>query len=384
MIDKSNNILTAVDLFSGAGGFSLGAYNIGINVLAAVEIDRDACETYRNNIIKKRSPETKLFERDILLFDPVEFKQELKLQLGELDCLIGGPPCQGFSSHRLKNKGVNDPRNQLLLRYFDFVKELKPKFFLVENVPGLLWPRHEPYLQRFKNLSLSNGYKIFGPTRLNAKHFGIPQNRIRIFVLGIRSDQNPVNTVWPPRADHFAPGKGKPEWVPAASVFSKPPKEVLNYLEKIVGLSKAGNLPFNSGIIDQRKDLSAVRMNHAAHMIKRFSDTPINGSRSDNPYSLECHANGHDGHKDVYGRIRLGQPGPTITTGCFNPSKGRFLHPWEDNGITIRHAARFQTFPDDFIFSAGITSQAKQVGNAVPVQLAEVVLKTALRVAGFN
>ncbi|EAQ7687902.1 DNA cytosine methyltransferase, partial [Salmonella enterica] len=97
-------------------------------------------------------------------------------------------------------------------------------------------------------------------------------------------------------------------------------------------------------------------------------------------FRLPCHSNGYVGHKDVYGRIRLSLPGPTITTGCFNPSKGRFLHPWDNHGITVRQAARFQTFPDDYIFSGGIISQGKQVGNAVPVNLGKILLKSCVEI----
>eukprot|EP00831_Metopus_contortus_P040385 TRINITY_DN3163_c0_g1_i4.p2 TRINITY_DN3163_c0_g1~~TRINITY_DN3163_c0_g1_i4.p2 ORF type:complete len:139 (+),score=3.47 TRINITY_DN3163_c0_g1_i4:30-419(+) len=109
-------------------------------------------------------------------------------------------------------------------------------------------------------------------------------------------------------------------------------------------------------------------------MCIRDSSTPVNGgSRNQSCRTLACHQD-HNGHRDVYGRISIDQPGPTITTGCVNPSKGRFLHPFENHGITARHAARFQTFPDAFTFSGGLMSTGKQIGNAVPVKLGEVIL----------
>ena len=125
-------------------------------------------------------------------------------------------------------------------------------------------------------------------------------------------------------------------------------------------------------------------MNHSKIMLERFKVTPINGSREDISFRLPCHQNNYSGHKDVYGRIRLSQPGPTRTTGCFNPSKGRFLHPWDNHGITIRHAARFQTFPDDYIFMGGIISQGKQVGNAVPIRMGKEILKSCLKILNNN
>mgnify|MGYP000488703985 FL=1 len=145
---------TAIDLFAGAGGFSLAAREIGFNLLAAVEIDKDACLTYAHNFIENRKNKPKLYQQDILTeLTPKKLKSDLSLEKGELDLLMGGPPCQGFSSHRINSAGVDDPRNQLLIRYFEYVKVLRPKVFLVENVTGMLWKRHEDYVNEFKALA---------------------------------------------------------------------------------------------------------------------------------------------------------------------------------------------------------------------------------------
>lgn len=371
------NKISAIDLFAGAGGLSLSAINLGINLLAAVEIDLDSCRTYENNIINKKSPMTRMYNEDITYLSPKKFRDDLNLKSRELDLLIGGPPCQGFSEHRIKGDGISDPRNSLLIRYFDFVRELRPKVFVVENVPGLLWERHELYLQKFKNLSTRNGYKLVGPDKLNAKDFGVPQNRTRVFIMGIRTDIFSKSIIWPPQMTHYKPGSGVPEWRTASEVFQTPPKWALKVLKKKIDKNILEKLSFGETILSKKKDPSAIHMNHTNDLKKRFAMTPVNCSREDVDFRLPCHDNGYDGHKDVYGRIKLAQPGPTITTGCFNPSKGRFLHPWQNHGITIRHSARFQTFPDDFIFEGGLTSQAKQVGNAVPIKLGEVVLEKA-------
>ena len=373
------NRISAIDIFAGAGGLSLAAVNLGINLLAAVEIDQNSCKTYKNNIIDKKSPttNTRLYGKDIINLSPTILRDDLNLKQRELDLLIGGPPCQGFSGHRINGRGINDPRNSLLIRYFDFVREFRPKVFVVENVPGLLWKRHELYLQKFKNLSRRNGYKLFDPAKLNAKDFGVPQNRTRVFLLGVRTDINSKSAAWPPKSTHFKPGTNRPEWKTASEVFETPPKWVLNVLKNKIDNNIFKNLSFGKPIQSLKEDPSSIRMKHTKALKERFSITPVNCSREDIEFRLPCHANGYKGHKDVYGRIRLAQPGPTITAGCFNPSKGRFLHPWKNHGISIRHSARFQTFPDDFIFEGGITSQAKQVGNAVPVKLGEVVLEKA-------
>jgi DNA (cytosine-5)-methyltransferase 1 len=369
----------AIDLFSGAGGFSLAAHNLGVNILAAVEYDSNACETYRINLVEERNQNTHIINKDILQISPLDLLSSLALDKGELDILIGGPPCQGFSSHRINDAGIDDPRNKLLLRYFDFVKVLQPKVFLIENVPGLLWKRHELYLQKLKNLSKRNSYKILGPIKINAKDFGVPQNRNRVFILGVRSDINTKAISWPPKPSHYASGKGSPEWVNASVAFASPPQLVIDSLIEKIGPELGNSLKYGTATLEATDDSSSIHMSHTKDLVDRFSKTPINGGRTDLAFRLPCHSGDYVGHKDVYGRIRLGQPGPTITSGCFNPSKGRFLHPWKNHGITIRHAARLQTFPDSFIFSGGITSQGTQVGNAVPVLLGEVMIKEALK-----
>ena len=346
----------AVDLFCGAGGFSLAAKQAGFQVLAAVECDKWAQETYKRNFITRRKNPPKLYG-DIWNVDPFCLLEGISLESGELDVLMGGPPCQGFSSHRIKDAGVDDPRNKLLLRYFDFVKVVKPKVFVVENVSGMLWERHKPYVDRFKNLARRNGYRIAAgePIIINARDFGVPQNRKRVFILGIRSDISiPDDFDWPPKTTHIDPSKADSEmgrkkyWRKADSVFSK---------------------ELDAG------DPNNIHMEPSDIMVERFKQTPANGgSRESWEEPLECHKK-HMGHKDVYGRIDPEKPGPTMTTGCVNPSKGRFVHPTSHHGITARHAARFQTFPDEFVFEGGLGNAGKQIGNAIPIELGEHILR---------
>jgi len=377
-MNTNKNKIRAVDLFSGAGGFSLAAKKVGIDVLAAIEFDKDACDTYRNNFIGNHSTE-KLYHEDITKLSPHTVLNDLNLKAGELELLIGGPPCQGYSRHRFKDQGVDDPRNRLLITYFDFVSAIKPKVFLVENVPGLLWKRHEFHLKKFFSLAKKAGYSVFDPVKVNAKDYGVPQNRQRVFILGIRNDLSAKGIEWPPKPTHFPIGKGQvPEWKTASSVFSVPTTEIAKEIEKVIGKESLQAIEFGSALLPLSVDSNSIHMTHKEYMVERFSKTPIHGSREDSGETLPCHSNGYKGHKDVYGRIFLNKPGPTMTTGCMNPSKGRFLHPWENHGITIRHAARFQTFPENFKFSGGLISQARQVGNAVPVELGTTLLKEVM------
>ncbi len=346
--------LRAIDLFAGAGGLTLAAQQLGIRVLAAVENYSHACDTYERNFVfrRRRDSRPRLYREDILNRDlPGRILSELSLGPGEVDILMGGPPCQGYSTHRINGSGIGDPRNDLLIRYFDFVETLRPKAFVVENVPGLLWPRHADYLSRFKELAGKAGYKLHGPEILNARDFGVPQNRKRIFIVGILQNVD-AEFSWPEptRVDPSSKKlglNGQLPWATAAEIFkTAPPKN----------------------------DPNNVHMMHSAKLIEVFASTPKNGgSRVESCRTLRCHED-HTGHKDVYGRIDPSKPGPTMTTACINPSKGRFVHPTSNHGITLRQAARFQCFPDTFVFSGGLIAGGIQVGNAVPIALGLEVL----------
>ncbi|MFS1476744.1 DNA cytosine methyltransferase [Vibrio lentus] len=378
--------MSAIDLFAGAGGFSLAAHQAGLDVLAAIELDVSAAQTYQKNIIERLEQKTKLLNGDILKIDPSELRKELGLKKGELQLILGGPPCQGFSSHRIKDAGVDDPRNKLLLRYYDFVEEFQPKAFLVENVAGLFWKKHASYLEKFKRLAEDNGYVIHFCDTLNAKDYGTPQNRKRAFILGVRENVKRDELTFPPAPEFFNPNskevkeQNQKPWKTASTVFEPLTAELIEqYIEKHfrphTKLSDDEARTLLQGLesdnpVDE-DDPCNVHMKPTEKMQRRFRSTRLNGSRmdADPEFELKCHANGYGGHKDVYGRVIIHTPSNTMTTGCNNPSKGRFVHPWKHHGFTLRHAARFQTFPDDYIFTGSTTDQAKQIGNAVPTIL---------------
>lgn len=349
--------IMAVDLFAGAGGFSLGAVLAGAEIVAAVENDPNAAHTYRRNLIDSKLTGCRLFNRDILELAPSKFMSEVGLMAGECHLLLGGPPCQGFSAHRLRDAGVGDPRNRLLLRYFEYVRALRPAYFLVENVPGLLWPRHKSFVRKFYATAKAAGYETFDPCVLNARDYGVPQNRRRVFILGYDA-QRVGPPVWPPKPSHVDPLSAKATnckpWSTAAAVFAK---------------------------AAAKGDPNDIHMRHGEALKAAFAKTPHNGgSRTQSGRELACHKH-HDGHSDVYGRIDPSKPGPTMTTACINPSKGRFVHPTHDHGITLRQAARFQTFPEWFVFEGGLMAGGVQVGNAVPVQMAKALIEPLIAAA---
>lgn len=351
------------DLFAGAGGFSLGAIDAGCDVTFAVEFNRAAAATYKNNIGRPgRSENVVVYNQDITKLNPAVLARKHFPDGIECDLLCGGPPCQGFSRHRIKNAGVGDPRNNLIHEYFGFVRTLRPRAFLMENVPGMLWPRHRDYVEEFYAQAHDAGYMIYDPIKIDARDYGLPQARQRVFILGLRQDVAADGFEWPPTATHCEAHESMPAgllpWNDCSAAFAPAPQD----------------------------DPNDVHMNHGQALIDAFASTPHNGgSRHQSNRVLACHKD-HDGHKDVYGRINPTKPAPTMTTACINPSKGRFVHPTLNHGITARQAARIQTFPDDFKFGGGLMAAGQQIGNAVPVALAKLLIGhiKALLTSGAN
>lgn len=317
----------AIDLFSGSGGLTLGLKNAGFRVIGAVDCDSLAAETYRVN-----HNNTILWEKDIKDLSVSEVMSRLKLKLGELDLLAGCPPCQGFSSIRTLNgkRDIDDPRNDLVFEILRFVRGLDPKAIMMENVPGLAKDeRLHSFCREIENLGYSCACNV-----LDAACFGVPQRRLRMVLL----------------AGKFGPIK-----------FAAPDTPRCTVREAISALPPAGNSR------DCLHDLPEKRSNRITNLIKKI---PKNGgSRVDlgSENQLECHKK-CNGFRDVYGRMSWDRQAPTITGGCVNPSKGRFLHPEENRAITLREAALLQTFPPNYFFSLrrGKTPAAELIGNALP------------------
>lgn len=322
---------TAIDLFCGAGGLTCGLKQAGFTVLAGVELQQIAAETYSKN-----HDRTLLLNEDICKLSPHAVMEALGLIPGELSLLAGCPPCQGFSALRTRKKSssVDDQRNDLVFEFLRWVKAFMPHCVMLENVPALA---KDSRIQTTINLLKELGYLIDkNSLRIeNIADYGVPQRRFRMILTASLH-----GSIDPPQ------------------VISKK----MTVEEAIANLPKVGK----SG--DPLHDLPEERTEKTKKLISLI---PKNGgSRSDLPkeYWLECHKRYPDGFKDVYGRMRWDDIAPTITGGCHNPSKGRFLHPDEDRAITLREAALLQTFPRDYYFSLrrGKDSAALMIGNALP------------------
>jgi DNA (cytosine-5)-methyltransferase 1 len=318
---------TAIDLFSGCGGLTLGLRRAGFRVLAAAEIDLRAQNTYASNHAR-----VKLYRNDVREICPKRMLKDLSLKRGQLGLLAACPPCQGFSRLRTKNQYTSSPdiRNSLIGQFIRFVEGLYPKCVMLENVPALREDR------RFKKLCrelTSLGYKI-AVSVLDASEYSVPQRRKRLILLGSRVHDPELAR---PSRKSFTVG----------DVF-----ETLG--EPMVST-------------DQLHSLTENRSERIRELISRV---PKNGgSRRDLPSHLQlsCHKR-TNGYKDVYGRMRWDDVAPTITSGCTNPSKGRFIHPFADRAITLREAALLQGFPINYKFdiSHGKEAIALMIGNALP------------------
>lgn len=323
---KKKKKLKAIDLFCGCGGLTLGMKQAGFEVIGAVDNDHLAVETYKAN-----HEDVEVWEEDITTLTVGEVKKRLNLKEGELDLLAGCPPCQGFSTMRTLNGGkrIRDGRNKLIEDFQRFVEELLPKAVMMENVPGLRKNK------RFKSLCRilkKLGY-IVNHDVLNAADYGVPQRRKRLILLA-----------------------GKRKKIEFAKKTKK--KTIAHAIKDMPRQSESG---------DPLHDYKERRSEKVKRLIKRIPKD--GGSRKDlgKRYQLKCHKR-CDGFKDVYGRMAWEKPAPTITSGCTNPSKGRFLHPEKNRAITLREAALLQSFPKDYKFNVSIGKGkiAELIGNALP------------------
>jgi len=332
-----------IDLFCGAGGLALGLEKAGFKIAASVEFDPKACKTYRRNIGDH------LIEADIHKLSVAEVLKFAKMEPGECSLLAGGPPCQGFSVQR---RGADvDPRNDLVLEYLRFVEGIMPQFFLMENVSGLMSKRGTPFLDKILKRAAELGYKTY-LTKVEAADFGVPQMRKRVILIGERMT-----------------GAGQFFELPEAPIKDGKYRTVKQAIGDLASPPADGSL--HPTIPNHAREARLSAMN-----LERIQHVPQGGGREHIPEHLQlpCHRNnpGHR-HMDVYGRLAWDKPSGTITARFDSFTRGKFAHPIEHRSITLREGARLQTFPDTFIFEGSREEVAKQIGNAVPPLLAEVL-----------
>lgn len=343
-----------IDLFAGVGGLSLGFEQNGFDVVLANEYDASIAAAYEKNHVG-----TKMIVGDITQLD---LEKTFKPYAGIVDVVIGGPPCQGFSQ-KGQRKTIHDERNFLFKYYVKVVDLVRPKYFVMENVPNLLTAESGYFRREIEELFNDMGYHLKMGV-LNASDFGVPQNRRRAVIIGkqksdapnLPKPKNTTVTIWDAISDlaYLNSGEGSEE-----QEYKTAPET--DY-EKM--------LRDGCCILHNH-----VATNHSPLALERLALIPPNSGREVLP---EEHLT-----KSIYSgtwtRMRKDEISVTITTRFDTPSSGKFTHPFLDRAITVREAARIQSFPDDFVFVGNKGSQMKQVGNAVPPLLAGAIAQVIMK-----
>ena len=340
------------DLFAGVGGMSEGFRMAGFDIAFAVEFDKDIANAYKLN-----HKGTDVYAENICDIDVVALHRKYP----HIDVIIGGPPCQGFSQ-KGKRLSLDDPRNFLFQQYVRFVAEFKPKYFVLENVPGIITTSNGYFKDQIVRAFNSLGYMVnYGV--LKAVDFGVPQDRHRAVFIGYLGDK--IIELPPPNGMHTTiqdaiydlPFISSGEGSEVADYDKEPTSAYQKIMRK--GSKKLHNHTATA---------------HSKLALERLSMIPKGGGR-------ECLPKEHH-TKSIYSGTwcRMIEDGVsvTITTRFDTPSSGRFTHPILDRCITTREAARIQSFPDTFIFYGTKTIQMKEVGNAVPPLLAKAIAEQIL------
>jgi len=353
---------TAVDIFSGAGGMSIGAKMAGIKPVMAVELDLHAAETYKAN-----HPDIaeKVLQEDIQFIKPLEHTEKNPF------ILFGGPPCQGFSIANTKTRNLENPNNSMFREYRRFVKELEPEWFVFENVVGFKSFEKGKFAIDVENELKGLGYETSAAV-LNAADFGVPQYRNRFFIIGHRHDKGGINF------DFNSLKKKKTVTV----------GEALKDLPSLQNGDKELELPYrleveNAYIKLMRRKSKFAKQNlvtrNKPHIVARYPHIKQgqNWEAAKQKGLLDTYSSTKNTHSGIYKRLEDDKPSVTIA----NYRKSMLIHPHEHRGLSLREAARLQSFPDHIIFKGPLSYQQQQVGNAVPPLLAKAIFEKVLELS---
>jgi len=331
---------TCIDSFCGGGGLALGLEKAGFDILYSFDNDKNCIDTMHINPTYFSHVAECVSIENFIADDPLK---KLNLKRGELFLLAGGPPCQGFSIQLIGKD--TDKRNKLVTAYGNLLKILYPKYFLMENVPGITGKRGSYYLSHIIAKAEKMGYKIHEQI-LNAQYYDVPQRRKRMILVGERLDVGNPNFTYP------APSEKKTTVRDTISFLPEPP----------------GDGSCHPDFSLHRRDKLSEKN------IRRLSALKEGEGRDSLPPELlaDCHkvSSSKIGHRNVYGRMKWDDVAPTVTARFDSFTRGMFGHPEQTRSISLREGALLQTFPLDFNFSGTKVSVAKQIGNAVPVNFA--------------
>lgn len=346
--------MVGIDLFSGAGGMALGATQAGIKVMLAIESDPYAAATYKYN-----HPNSNVIVDDIRNIRNIKLTQKSNRKV-----LFGGPPCQGFSTSNQRTRTFNNPNNWLFIESLRIVKEWKPDWVVFENVKGIAQTKKATFLEMMISGLESCGYTATCWI-LNAADHGVPQIRYRLFVVGSLQGIKPKKPN--PTTEHHITVEKAISDLPAlpngaseqTMPYSSKPKS--DYAARL-----RGNL---------EKSANHIVTKNASYVIERYNHVPPGGNWESIPAKLMCNYRDRTRcHTGIYYRLKNDEP--SIVIG--NYRKNMLIHPTQNRGLSVREAARLQSFPDLYEFKGSIGFQQQQVGNAVPPLLAKSVFDTIM------
>ena len=361
-----------VDLFAGVGGLSYGfAHDPAFEIIAANEILKPMAEAYSQN-----HPNVKVYNKDIKEFSIEDLTRDLGVKKGDVDVVVGGPPCQAYST--VGKRLIDDPRGKLFQEYYRILSELRPKLFVFENVKGLLSMQGGELINTISQLFESLGYRMHRRL-LNAADYGTPQIRERVILIGTL-DNRPFTY---PRPTHYNPELGEPS--------NKSLKPYVTLGEALGDLPsiKTGEQGFTYTIEPQNDYQRMMREGAPAEiqehevpkngekLVAIMEALPDGGSPKDIPEELRPKS----GFANCYCRLWWNRPSTTVTRNLGCVSSSRCVHPRDPRPLSTREGARLQGFPDSYIFCGKRGDKHLQIGNAVPTFLSKAIKEPCLRYA---
>lgn len=343
-----------VDIFAGAGGMSLGAISAGLKIVLSVDCDESSVKTY-----KKNHPDTLVIQDDIKNIDPLKYIKE-----DNIFVVFGGPPCQGFSLSNTKTRNVKNPNNKLFKEFVRFIDVIKPVWFVFENVEGITNFNGGKTIKSIKRLFKKMGY-LTQEAVLYASDYGVPQHRNRFFMVGNREG---VKFEFPRKLDYIVSVEDAISDLPElenGDLFDSLPYKNNENLSDYAFLMRRNSNFSTQNYVSRNKD----------YVIERYSYIKQGENWQAIPEELmNNYADRRNCHSGIYRRLDASKPSVVIS----NYRKNMLIHPFSNRGLSVREAARLQSFPDDFIFEGSLMHIQQQIGNAVPPLLAKAIFHQIL------